>query len=188
MEEGGHFMVGWWGGLYGGAEFEINWKLMSKIEHTWPLCNCALWKLSVGGWDDKTSQGSSLDIINHKRRISHWIWTQLVVLSKGCHLCQQSLCGLRGCKGGWWTIHHTGLGMEQYGYFELMVRYWKEEAILVYELRMLLSVNYKTQLRVSLTKKTDFSCITQNLEVGTGALVQWLNIFSRSTGRSSFMS
>lgn len=78
--------------------------------------------------------------------------------------------------------------MEQYGYFELMVRYWKEEAILVYELRMLLSVNYKTQLRESLTKKTDFSCITQNLEVGTGALVQWLNIFSRSTGRSSFMS
>ena len=44
--------------------------------------------------------------------------------------------------------------MEQGCYFELMGRYWKEEAILPYELGMLLFTSKKkTQLKMAFTQK-----------------------------------
>lgn len=106
------------------------------------------------------------------------------MLPQDCHLCQHSLCRLRGCTGEGDLPSPVSLGLEQCAYLELMDRYGKEEATLVYELGMLLSASYKTPLRVALAKAACFPCATRNLEVDPGALVQ----YSRMSEPASHLS
>lgn len=68
--------------------------------------------------------------------------------------------------------------IEQGCYFELVGRYWKEEAILPYELGMLLFTSYKTQLKVAFTQK-DWFCLHNPKSGGCClALVQWFKNIS----------